>query len=103
MALYEIPIINAPWQRLETYLGDTAVSLELLWNTFSERWSLSLFIQGEVKLQGKRLVTGVDLIAPYNLRIGRLFLVDWEALGGQPGRSELPSGQFRLIHDDGAP
>lgn len=102
MALYEIPVINAPWQRLETYLSDTAVSIELLWNGYSERWSMAMFVQGVEKLRGRRLVTGVDLIAPYQLGIGRLFLVDWEGKGASPGRAELPAGVFRLIHDDGA-
>lgn len=103
MALYEIPVINAPWQRMETYLGDAAVSLELFWNAYLERWSLSLAVAGVTKLQGRRLVTGVDILAPYQLGIGRLFLVDWAAQGGQPGRAELPAGQFRLIHDDERP
>jgi hypothetical protein len=103
MALYEITVIDAPWQRLETYLSDTAVSIELFWNTSLERWAMSLAIAGVTVLQGRRLVTGVDLLGPYQFGIGRLFVVDWAGQGGQPGRATLPGGQFRLIQDDGAP
>jgi hypothetical protein len=103
VALYEITVIDAPWQRLDTYLSDTAVALELQWNETANRWSMSLEIEGVMRLQGRRLVPGVDLIAPYNLGIGSLYLVDWDAKGGSPGRDALPAGQFRLIHDDGLP
>lgn len=103
MALYEITVIDAPWQRLETYLSDTAVGIELMWSTFANRWSLALDIGGITKLQGRRLVTGSDLFAGYDLGIGRLFLVDWTQEGGEPDRDALPSGRYRLIHDDGLP
>ncbi len=103
MALFEITVIDAPWQRLDTYLSDTAVNLELQWNETAQRWSMSLEIEGAMKLQGRRLVPGMDLIAPYSFGIGSLYLVDWEGKGGSPGRNELPAGQFRLIHDDELP
>ncbi len=103
MAVYEITVIDAPWQRLETYLNDTAVAIELFWNETTARWSMTLEIEGVTVLTGKGLVTGVDLLAPYQFGIGSLYVVDWEGLGGSPGRDALPSGQFRLIHDDGLP
>lgn len=101
MALYEIPMIDAPWQRLSTVLADSAVVLELFWNTFAKRWSLSVEREGVYLIQGRRLVPGTDLLAGYDLGLGRLFLVDWEGKGADPGRAELPSGQYRLISDDG--
>jgi hypothetical protein len=103
VALNEITVIDAPWQRLETYLSDETVALELMFNTFSGRWSLAVEIVGVVKVQGRRIVPNTDLFAGYSLNIGRLFLVEWTDSGGSPGRDELPSGQFRLIHDDGRP
>lgn len=103
MALNEITVIDAPWQRLETYLSDETVALELMFNASSERWSLTVEVAGVTKIQGRRIIPGSDLFAGYQLGIGRLFLVEWMGSGGSPGREELPSGQFRLIHDDGRP
>lgn len=102
MTVYELTVIDAPYQRLETYLSDTAVALELLFNETTDRWSMNLQITGQTVLTGKRLVPGIDLFAPYQFGIGSLYLVDWEGLGGSPGRDALPSGQFRLWHVDGA-
>jgi len=103
MAIYEITVTDVPWQRLETYLSDTAVSIELWWNETSARWSMSLEIAGTLVLSGKRLVTGVNLLAPYEFGIGSFYVVDYEGLGGAPGRDSLPSGQFIICHDDGLP
>ncbi len=103
MALYEITVIDAPWQRLDTFLSDTAVSLELFWNGTARRWALSVEVEGIVRLQGRRIVPSTDLFANYKLGIGRLFLVDWTDQGGEPDREALPAGVFRLIHDDGLP
>ena len=101
MALYEITVIDAPWQRLETYLSDTQVALELFYNTFLGRWALTFEVAGVVVLRGRRMVPGTDLLAGYDLGLGRLCLVNWAQDGSEPGRDELPSGQYRLIHDDG--
>lgn len=101
MAVYEITVIDAPWQRLETYLSDRAAAIELLWNETTARWSMSLEIEGATVLTGKRLVTGADLLAPYQFGIGSLYVVDWAGLGGSPGRETLPAGEFRFWHDDG--
>lgn len=103
MAVYELTVIDAPYQRLETYLSDTAVALELRYNETTTRWSMDLQIAGQTVLTGKRLVPGIDLLAPYQFGIGSLYLVDWEGQGGAPDRDALPSGQFRLWHDDGLP
>lgn len=102
MALSEITVIDAPWQRLETYLSDTAVTLELMWNESSNRWALSVEREGVPLVAGRRLVPGIDLFAGYRLDIGRLFLVDWTQAGGEPDRDALPAGDWRLIHDDAA-
>lgn len=96
--LRELPIIQAPFQRFETSLMAQAVSFTLEFNTFTGRWSFGLEVAGAAVLAGRRLVPGVDLLAPFNLGLGKLFLVDWEANGAEPGRSELPSGKYRLLH-----
>lgn len=99
--LSEITVINAPRQRLDTYLSDTAVSIELFHNETTKRWSLSLDIAGVRALSGVRLVPDTDVLAGYRFGIGRLVMVD--CTNGRPvtHRDGLPSGAYRLIHDDG--
>ena len=96
-ALFEIPVINAPDQKLDTVLNDVPVTLRLFWNAWLGRWSLSVELNGAPVLEGRRIVTGTDLLASHELGLGRLYAVDWNKAGGQPGRETFPSGDFRMI------
>jgi hypothetical protein len=98
MTAYEIPIIAAPFQRLQTTLNGITVGLVLAWNDWLGRWSLSVELDDVPVASGLRMVLGVDLIAGFGLGIGQLMLVDWAKKGGNPGYDELPSGEFRLIN-----
>lgn len=98
MAAYEIPIINAPFQRLQTVLNQKNVGLVLAWNTWLGRWALSVELDDVEVVSGLRLVPGTDLVRGFGLGIGRLVLVDWAGRGGDPGYGELPSGEFRLVN-----
>lgn len=103
MAIYEITVIDAPRQQMSTVLAGVAVEIELFWNETVGRWAMSISRDGIPLVQGRRLVAGVDLLRGYALGLGKLMIFDWEGKGGEPGRRELPSGQFRLLHDDGLP
>ena len=97
MSTLELPIIDVPYQRFKTFLNGVDVVLSLNWNDWLGRWSLDVEIEDELRVAGLRMVSGTDLVAGFNLGIGRLVLVDWAGRGGNPGRAELPSGVFRLL------
>lgn len=97
MTVYEITIIDAPFQRLKTFLNGVEVGIVLSWNAWLGRWALDIEIDDEVRVAGLRMVAGTDLVRGFNLGIGKLVLEDWTGRGGDPGRSELPSGDFRLL------
>jgi hypothetical protein len=98
MTAYEIPIIDAPFQRLQTVLNQKSVGLVLAWNTWLGRWSLSIEIDDVEVMSGLRIVPGTDLVRGFGLGIGQLMLIDWAGRGGDPGYEELPSGEFRLVN-----
>lgn len=95
--LYEIPVIDAPRQTLETVLADTPVTIALNWNAWLGRWALDFALNGVGIFAGVRMVPDVDFLKPYGPGIGKLALVEWQGSGGNPGRTELPAGTFRLI------
>lgn len=97
MALYEIPVIDAPRQTLETVLADKPVSIALNWNEWLGRWALDFTLGGVPVFAGVRMVPNVDFLKPYGLGIGKLALLQYQGAGGNPGRAELPAGVFRLI------
>lgn len=94
---YEIPIIDAPYQDLQTVLNSVSVGLAFNWNEWLGRWTMNVSIDDELKVAGIRMVPGTDLVRGFGFGIGKLVLWDWSERGGNPGRAELPSGEFRLI------
>lgn len=95
--LYEISVIDAPRQVLDTVLGGEPVRLSINWNAWLQRWTLGFSLNGVTIFDGVRMVTGVDFLKPYRLGLGKLSLVEWQGSGGNPERTELPGGVFRLI------
>ena len=62
------------------------------------RWSFDLAIDDEPVLYGRRIVLGVDLLAPFDFEIGRLFAWYPGTKPYEPGRVELPAGLVELYH-----
>lgn len=83
-------------QKFATTLNGRRVSIRLRFNPSIKRWAVDLSIDGEAVLHGRRIVTGVDLLAAYSFGIGAVFAL---AEGAEvPGRTELPEGRVRLYH-----
>lgn len=90
-------ITNAADQQFSTIINNQRISLRLRWNLTSDRWSFDLAIDDEPVLTGRRIVTGIDLLAPFNLGIGAVFAVP-ATVGAKPGRDELPNGLVKFYH-----
>jgi hypothetical protein len=100
MIYRELPIIEAPSQSFTTTLSGRRCDFVVNYSTFANRWSFDLAVDGVPALAGRRIVTGVDLVAPFNLGIGSLIAAPWGNDDAEPGRTELPSGRVRLFHFD---
>lgn len=100
MAYREIPIIDAPSQAFSTTLAGKRCDFVVNYSTWANRWSFDLDVESVRVLSGRRIVLGVDLIAPFNLGIGSLVAAPWGDEDVEPGRTELPSGRVRLFHYD---
>lgn len=98
MAVYEIQIINAPRQRFETSFAGSSITLTLFFNTFLNRWGMDIEANGNVVTRGVRVVPNVDFLKRLNLGVGKLALLQHDPRASEPGRSELPAGQFRLYY-----
>ena len=95
--MIEIPIIDAADQQLGLILNNRRVTIRLRYNPVSERWSFDLSIDDVVVLHGQRMALGIDLFAPFNFDLGKLFLLPVDGTG-EPGRTELPMRLVRLYH-----
>lgn len=95
----EIPIIEAPSQAFTTTLSERRCDFHVAYSGFTNRWSFDLDIDGVRVLTGRRIVVGVDLLAPFDFGIGSIIAAPWGS-DAEPGRTELPSGRVRLFHYD---
>lgn len=96
----EIPVLDHPDQEFHVRSGDKDIKIKLLFNPSSNRWTFDLWINEKLMLAGRKLVAGIDLIAPYSFNIGHLYVIDTRANNNEPSRYNLPRGDVRLIHSD---
>lgn len=96
--MIEIPIIDSADQQFGVMMNGRRVTMRLRYNPTSERWSFDLSIDDAVVLHGQRMTTGVDLFAPFDFDLGKLFLLPSGDDAVTPGRTELPERLVRLYH-----
>lgn len=94
--MIEIKIVDEPKQKFSVIINRRRVTFTVWYNQTSDRWSFDLSLDDVPVVHGRRIVTGVDLIAPYDLGIGVLFA--YSETGAEPNRSNLPSGIVKLYH-----
>lgn len=85
-------ITNHPDQQFGVIINNRRVTVRLRYSAVTNRWSFDLSLDDVPVLYGRRIVTGIDLIAPFDFGIGMLFS------GGNtdaivPDRNTLPAGE----------
>lgn len=100
--MQELLIADAADQEFTTILSDQRCTFRLRYNPTADRWTFDLAIGDDLKLLGRRIVTDIDLIAPFDLGIGALVALDVEGRGNLPDRKNLPARKVRLYSLDAA-
>lgn len=93
----EILLSNAAAQEFTTLLAGQRCTLRFRYSPTSDRWSFDLVIGDVEVLTGRRVVTGVDLLAPFGFGIGALVAVAW-VRGAIPDRTALAERRVRVLH-----
>jgi hypothetical protein len=84
-------------QQFGTIINNRRVTFRLRYNQSNDRWSFDLSIDDQPVLHGRRIVTGVDLLAPFNLGLGKI-IAAVVTPGAVPDRNALPAGEVRIYH-----
>lgn len=95
--MIEFKFTTDPDQKFSMILNDRRCSFRFRYNVTTDRWSFDLSIDDAPVLQGRRVVTGVDLLAAYDFNLGIIFALE-TINGAVPGRDELPNGTVKLYH-----
>lgn len=96
--MIEISVIDEADQQFGLILNNRRVTMRLRYNTRSDRWSFDLAIDDEPVIYGRRIVTGVDLLADAPVDLGNLYCMSASGEDVPPNRTNLPSGVVRLYH-----
>ncbi|WP_018445511.1 phage baseplate plug protein [Rhizobium gallicum] len=89
-------VVDYADQQFGTIINGRRVTIRLRYNASSDRWSFDLSIDNLPVLTGRRVVTGVDLLAPFDLGLGAIFAYAVTP-GAVPDRAALPAGTVLLV------
>jgi hypothetical protein len=89
-------IVDYADQQFGAIINQRRVTIRLRYNASNDRWSFDLSIDNLPVLTGRRVVTGVDLLKPFNFGLGVIFAVAVTP-GAVPNRAALPAGTVRLF------
>ena len=96
--MIELKVIDHADQQFGMIFNGKRVTMRLRYNTTSDRWSYDLAMDDQWIVQGKRLVSMVDLFRSFpNLDLGVLFVYP-ATVGAEPDRHGLPDRLVRLYH-----
>lgn len=82
-------------QQFGTIINGVRVTLRLRYNPTNDRWSFDLSLDDLPVLHGRRIVTGIDLLAPFDFGLGVMFAAAVKP-GVVPDRNALPEGTVRF-------
>ena len=89
-----LEILDEADQEFSAVMNGRRVSFRLRYNAHLDRWMFDLRIDDAPVLNGRRIVTGIDLLRGLGLGIGAIFA--FSPSGAAPGRRSLPTGTVRL-------
>lgn len=87
--MIEIPLNSSPEQLFNIVISETKYDLRVILNSRTGVWSLSISSQGDDLVSGIALLPGVDILEPYNLGIGRGYVVNLENPNRNPSKTGL--------------
>ena len=93
--MIRFPIIDAADQQFSTIVNNQRCTIRIRYNVWNDRWSFDLSIDDAVVLCGRRIVPGVDLLAPFRFGVGVIFCIP-NTEGAVPDRAALPAGDVRV-------
>ena len=99
LVVNQIPVVDAPNQRLSVAIGNKDIVLDLKYNTSFDYWIMDVWNRKKLLVAGIKLVLGVDLLYRYNLNIGSITLLHITSKHEvkEPNRYNLVNGDIKMF------
>lgn len=97
-ALYEIPVMDVPRQVFSTIINGRKVTIRMAYSASVSRFSMDLSIDETPVLTGRKMVANVDLLEPFDLGIGKLFVVGPKDYTTEPTMEAFAAGTVKLYN-----
>lgn len=92
--MIQFNILDAARQKFSATINNRRVTIRLNFNHKANRWFFDLALDGDYVLTGRKIVRNVDLIAPFDFGIGRIFSYSLQDV--DPERQTLVDGRVGL-------
>ena len=101
MSIVVLPVIASTNQAMSTIIDNRLIEFRFWYNPTSDRWSVDVAIDDEYVLYGRRMVTGVDILAPFRLGIGAIYL-EGPSEHDEPNRANILNNFVKIysVTDD---
>lgn len=91
----EIILTSDARQQISEVINGVTVNFNIWYNGMTDRWTIAAEVAGVVVFEGRKLVAGVDLLAPFDLGLG-LMLLGTVVAGSVPDRDAFVDGKMKL-------
>lgn len=92
-------LLNAnPDQQFTATLNGQRCTFRFKYNPTSDRWAFDMTIGDRPALNGRRIVTGIDLLAPFGFGLGAMFALGVKDDFEVPDWTAFSSGRVALYH-----
>lgn len=92
-----IPVAESHDQEMSVFMAGQRVTLRLRCNVSTDRWSVDLSRDDEPILHGRRVLTRVDALEPFDFGLGSLFFHATQD-DAVPNYDNVVAGIVELIH-----
>lgn len=93
----EIVLTDAPDQEFEIFYQSKRLKFRFRFLDMLSAWVFDMQVNNVSVIHGRRVNLQTDLIAPFNLGIGRMIAVDYADTNAQADRTSIPNREVRIF------
>ena len=98
--MLEIPLTSSPEQQFNIILNGVTFNMTVMINSRTGIWSISAESEGQIFIEGMALLSGVNILRPYNFPVTSMYIVNLEDDTKDPKIDDLGEISKLFITED---